>query len=665
MMSPYMRLKLILITLGGVFLVATGFNLSALPFAPDAFFSDAATSHWGAALTLQRSISAGEYPLWHDAILGGLPFAANPLNKTAYPLQWLAVLLPSVLHLNVMIVGHMLLAGVGMWCWARSRALTVESAALAALAYALAPRLVAHLGAGHVDIVYALAWLVWLMWLLERGAGNGQQLLYVLQLGLVAAMLLLADVRVSLFGYLFGTAYVMWRTIQTHDIQRVTNALAAFVVLLPLVAALLFPLTRWQPYMSRAEISLEDAGGESYSLAPLGTALLLLPPHESGAQETMVYVGLPVLTLAIVGLSAHPRRERFFWLGTIIIALMWSLGIHSPFWRLLSQLPVLRLFRVPARAWLIVVLIAPLLAGYGLQAMMNAAQRWREGEPPKSIFWLRLIAAGFGGMLTVCGASLLLINNVDIDLSPSIGVMLIVNGLGLALVFMLVLLRRGQRQIVFVLFMILTYLDLTVTGIHILEWRGQDEWLEPYLPVVEVLKADNSPRVYSPSYALPQQVAIAEELELFYGVDPFQLQVMVDAIVSASNIPINGYSVVIPPINVETDESDETTGEEIDITQVNRGILPDLEQLAQWQVTHIVAAYPVDMEGLTQVDRVNDIHIYRNEVQAAPIEFPIASDVIERLHRETLIAVWVSVVSFILVGILIPVLSIRERRNAV
>ena len=106
----------------------------------------------------------GAFPVWRETILAGQPFAADPLNKTAYPLQWLALILPPVIHLDLMIMLHLLIAGAGMWVWARSLGLRVEAAALSALAYALAPRVIGHTGAGHLDLLYALAWFPWLMW---------------------------------------------------------------------------------------------------------------------------------------------------------------------------------------------------------------------------------------------------------------------------------------------------------------------------------------------------------------------------------------------------------------------------------------------------------------------------------------------------------------------
>ncbi|MFN8451120.1 MAG: hypothetical protein U0521_21715 [Anaerolineae bacterium] len=154
-----MRLKLFVIVLGMVFLLLDGFRPDALPYTPGGVYSDAATSHLPAAQFLRRSVvDEHEFPLWRDTILAEQPFAADPLNKTAYPLQWLVLILPPVLHLDLMIVLHLLIAGAGMWVWARALGLRDEAAALSALAYALAPRVIGHIGAGHLDLLYALAW---------------------------------------------------------------------------------------------------------------------------------------------------------------------------------------------------------------------------------------------------------------------------------------------------------------------------------------------------------------------------------------------------------------------------------------------------------------------------------------------------------------------------
>src|SRR4051812_9584626 len=97
-----------------IFLVAVGLGPDTLPFPPQSPYSDAVISHWPNALYLQDALRGGYVPGWRDLLMSGQPFAANPLNKVWYPFQWLVLVLPPTLHLNVLIWAHLVLAGVGM-----------------------------------------------------------------------------------------------------------------------------------------------------------------------------------------------------------------------------------------------------------------------------------------------------------------------------------------------------------------------------------------------------------------------------------------------------------------------------------------------------------------------------------------------------------------------
>ncbi|MCZ7542810.1 MAG: hypothetical protein M5R40_04400 [Anaerolineae bacterium] len=190
-----------------LFLVAVGLTPGALPYPPDALYSDAAITHWPYALYLHRT----GFALWYPRIMGGIPFLANPLTKAWYPPQWAALILEPALHLNLMIWLHLALAGAGLWTWARASEMAAWPAALAAVAYTFAPKVIAHLGAGHLDIVYAMAWFPWLLWAVRRacdpGAGRTPA---SLRLGVVAALLFLADIRVSAFAFVTAGAYGLW-----------------------------------------------------------------------------------------------------------------------------------------------------------------------------------------------------------------------------------------------------------------------------------------------------------------------------------------------------------------------------------------------------------------------------------------------------------------------
>src|SRR5258708_21787969 len=135
-----------------IVLLSVGLSEDALPFPPQSTFSDAAVSHWPAALYLQQSLRAGHFPLWRDLLMSGQPFAANPLNKVWYPPQWLVLLFPVTLFLNLLTWVHLVLAGVGRRVL-RFR-LGIKIAGVVSAAHARTPPIFARLAPGPPRLVF-------------------------------------------------------------------------------------------------------------------------------------------------------------------------------------------------------------------------------------------------------------------------------------------------------------------------------------------------------------------------------------------------------------------------------------------------------------------------------------------------------------------------------
>jgi hypothetical protein len=639
-----MRLKIALVGMGALFLLAAGFHPDGLPYVRgDTLYSDAVLAHWPNALYLRETVlERGEFPLWRETTMGGQPFAANPLNKTAYPLQWLVLLLPPALHLNVLIALHLFLAGMGMWRWARSLGLREEAAALSALAYALAPKLIAHLGAGHLDILYALTWWPWLM---ESIFSSAQQpnrpLPNALRTAVFAALLFLGDLRLGLFALLSAAFYELWLLGRGRQAAWRLLLVPAFFLL---TAAVLVPLLGWQPYLNRADLTPQEAG--VFALEWGSIAGLALPAH-SGNFETVTYLGLPVLVLACIGLRAQTRRMSVFWLLLVAFAGLYALGNNGPLWPLLVRLsPGLLWFRVPSRAWFVVVLAGALLAGYGLDALLG----WVEnGSDERRLGRYRLAAVGgLAGSLACGGFTLLALK----PLPPTVGLAVLVIGGLLGAIFVLMLNRRIEPKLLALLLIGLTFADLAFTGYQWLSWRGPEYWLEPYRPLAERLAAAQPDRIYSPTYSLEQQVAEAYGLRLFGGVDPFQIRGVVRGIEAGGGVHAGGYSVVQPPLTGATSDTDTSSA--------NQGAVIDTKTLAEWHVSHIIAPYPIANPGLNLIDTVNGIYIYTNrdyvpatEITPVPDWPPDAPDLpspatIARLNQWTLLSAVVSGLSWVI-----------------
>lgn len=515
------RAGLLLAAVVAGLLIVVGVQPSGLPYIPEARFSDAATSHWGAALFLQRSVTRdGEFPFWRDTIMGGQPFAANPLNKTAYPLQWLALVLPPALHINLMIALHLWIAAFGMWALAHSLGLGAWAAGVSALAYALSPRLIAHTGAGHIDILYALAWLPCLLWAVRRAADGSRRAVWLT--GVFAGLMFLADTRLSLFGLALTAGYGLYLTR-----RGVTRFIAPALLCALIAAAVIVPLWQWQLNLTRSALTVDEAG--VFSLQPAYLLGVFLPQNH-GNPEVLTYLGVVPLILAVIG-AITARRRVLFWLIAALVALWYALGSNGVLWNTLTQIvPALLWFRVPSRAWLIVVLAVAVLAGYGVE--------------------------------------------------------------------------RLKRRPLYIGVLAILMLELLINGRAWLEWRGESYWLpDAQRQIAEILIADGVDRLYSPTYSLEQQVAEQYEIDLAYGVDPFQLSAYVEIIQRGANVRSDAYSIVQPPLIGAVGD---------DFSNANRDRSPNLLMLAAFNVSHVVAAYPLEQSALRLLDQIDGVYVYAN-----------------------------------------------------
>jgi hypothetical protein len=585
------------------FLLAVGLGPDALPYPPASQYSDAALTHWPNALYLYRN----GFALWNPRIMSGLPFAANPLSKMWYPPQWLALILPPTLHLNLMTWLHLTLAGAGMWAWARASGMHPLPAALAAAAYAFAPKTIAHLGAGHLDIVYAMGWFPWLLWAVFLGARRAVpsprgSVHSGLRLGAVAALLFLADVRISVFAYATAAAYALWLSLtlrppfSDRDGGSGRARSAPLVIGVGLAAALTaaqwVPLAALAPYLSRGTLTPEDAG--VFFMQPEGLLGTVLGNH-AGFHETMAYAGLTVLLLAGVGLLKRPRR-LFFWAGTVVVAVLYALGPSGPLWPALTGLfPPLLWLRAPGRAWFVVTLGLPYLAGWGAQAL--AQGRVGRGRARMAVVAL------MGGAVACGAASTLMLTSA---LGAEITVAALVVSLATAAVALApALAGRLDRRLIAPALLIIALADLAWIDLSLVEGRGRDFWLDPYAELADHLRTVDAGRVYTPSDSLPQQAAAWWEINLFGGVDPFQIQGYVEMAGRATSVGAEGYSPTIPPY----------TGDG-PVETMWAGIVPDAELMSLWNVTHTVSAFPIEDKNWRLDTHIGGVYVYENAGRA-------------------------------------------------
>jgi hypothetical protein len=462
-------------------------------FPPGSTATDLLLSHLPNALYWRDSLARfGQWPLWNDQILGGLPFAADPLAGLWYPpalvlLAATAAALP--LGFNLLLALHLAWGGWGLFRFLRAEGLAVPGSLLGAVAFTGMPKLVAHLGAGHVSLIYAVAWTPWLLLAVRLAAAagltRGQALRRGALAGAVQALIFLADVRWTYYAGLLVLAYwlvtVLASGLSRAAVARHAQAAASFgLIFLLLSAVLALPLAQFVQLSSRTTLTLNEAG--VYSLDPRYLIGLVIP-NLHGFQEWMTYVGVIPLLLALAGVG----RRTWFWAALAVLAGAYSLGTNFVVYPLAFRLlPLASLLRVPPRAWFLVGLSAAILAAHGLQQLLDD--------------WLPLLARRYAAL------------NIRLPSAGTLAGVLIV----------------------------LTMLDLVRVDSTLLEVRPM-----PASPAAEWLAQQPGLfRVYSPTFSLPY----GGPLQHVDGVDPLQLASALSLIEPAIGVRANGYSVVVPAL---------------------------------------------------------------------------------------------------------------------
>lgn len=554
-------------------------------------FSDIVITHYPNAIFLLRSIEEWHtIPLWNPTILSGYPFFADPLSGLWYPFGWFALLFPLPLGFNWMIILHLLWFGLGMYAWLRTEGLAHKAALWGALAAESLPKIFAHYGAGHLTLLYAIAWTPWL---LHTSRQDGIHLKFSrinirFPTGVVLAMIFLADVRWAFYAGVLWVLYLIWH-------KGITEGIFFDILLgLLLSAPLAIPLFEYISLSTRSFMTTEEV--LSLSLPVVGL-LGLVYPTLKGFFEWVCYPGMTTIVFGLCALliSNVTLREKVFWTIVIIFAILFSLGSFFPVVAFMVRLPILGLLRVPPRALFVADFALVVLASFGLDALLANGFLQNESRLKKLLFGINLFIVAMGVALLYVGDSLFY------EYRWSIGFILLVT-----LAFLLLFIRKLSIERWFIFIVSLSVIEPMMLNHYSFIPQSKDRVFSEKIEVAHFFFNQSGKwRTYSPSYSVPQQIIASYGYESTDGVNPIQLSNYVVFMERASGIPIQGYSVTLPPF------------ENGNPATANAEYKPDIGLLGLLNVTYLVSEYPLEIGGLKLVARFGDTYIYENQ-QAKP-----------------------------------------------
>lgn len=319
-----------------------------------------------------------QIPLWNPIQFTGFPYIADPQNYLFYLPNYLFVLLPIEGTFLILLLSHLILAGVGTFLLAK-KIFNFNSllALFSAFAFVFTPKMFSHLEAGHYTMIIAFSWLP-LFVLTGISLAQKPEIKKALALALISWVMYLNYINIIYFALLFFAAYSAFHLIS----QRKKISLRPYAICYTLFAAsfagliapVLLPQIEIAPLTTRSLITYQDVAQPIWSFSLFAQNLLFpfkLDPQQMST-ERVLFPGLIIGGLAVVGFLKSHRRDRWLFLGWLIFSLLFALGDRIPFFVLFYRFfPLMSWMRVTTRMWIITNLIIAVFAGLGLKHLLQ------------------------------------------------------------------------------------------------------------------------------------------------------------------------------------------------------------------------------------------------------------------------------------------------------
>lgn len=346
----------------------------------------------------EYSSTFNETPLWDPYVFSGMPFqASGTTHNVQYTYEKLVSSLVPWLFgpLHGRFLFHMLLGGVSMYLLARTLSLSRLAGFVAAVAFVLNGQVI---GTAHVNRLACFMHIP-LIFLAAHQLFERKRLFYAILLGGAFGSQLgsfhpqIAHYTGMMLGLFFAyTAVVHLREKKPLQPLLMSSALfaLALVIAVGMAAVMVWPMTEYAAYSARA-LSVEGSSvnvpfATSWSFPPMEIFTFIIPSFVGFGGQTYWgempftdfpnYLGVIVVLLALIGLLLRRDRITVFLALLAVCALLVSFGNHFPpvSSLMLNYMPYFSKFRAPVMILILLQFAGALLAGYGVQALLERAR---------------------------------------------------------------------------------------------------------------------------------------------------------------------------------------------------------------------------------------------------------------------------------------------------
>jgi len=337
-----------------------------------------------------------------------------------YPNWPVLAVLPLGMSFTVDIMLHLLWAGAGAWFCARVFGVSRWGAAISAVALGLSSHTISLLYPGHISKIQAIVWIPWAVGFFWKAWQSGRPRHFALAALFFAPALQSGEPQIPLYLGLylplvavFG-AYALWQgeseSRQRELGKRLAMSLACAFLTLLLAFQAVSIYAGWlggvrpgtvaektgteQTTPSPEDVKAKWDFATGWSFPPEDSLTFLLSGQVFGGRspgyfgrmgtdtmklkETDDYAGVLVVFLALFALGGiRKSKPTVFLLLVLLSSLFIGYGRYTPVYRLIYSLPSMASQRVPARWIAFTAFSFAILAGFGLDRILQVA---RDGD---------------------------------------------------------------------------------------------------------------------------------------------------------------------------------------------------------------------------------------------------------------------------------------------
>ncbi len=360
----------------------------------------------------------GAVPQWNPYIFGGMPYVEAFHGDIFYPFSFLKYFGSLPRMLGIIMFLHIFFAGLFMYFAARQFKLSKVASLVSASCYMFASFLISLVAPGHDGKIFVTTLFPLVLLFLDRGFEKKAFLNFSL-LGLVIGFIILSPhAQMSYFTLWVVTLYTIYKLFFIwKDSGKFGLVIKpGFLVVYAVVIGLLISAIQFYPgyiYTSQFSPRGDSKSGwdwaTSWSMHEEEAMSLIVPefPGTNAQGTNTIYwgknafkdnseaVGGVTFFLALLAFVFVRRKIVYFFGGLAILALLYALGATTPVFKLFYLLvPKVSSLRAPSMIMFIFSFSAALLAGIGIQHLIESNKEKQEANPK-----YHYLLCGFPGFL--------------------------------------------------------------------------------------------------------------------------------------------------------------------------------------------------------------------------------------------------------------------------